>query len=110
MQKLPQLTLRDLFWLVALVAMGCGWWIDRTGLSQSSRNAQQFEQIADELREAIDQMGGKAIYWYDEHGDDFGVKVVPPLPPIEISDAMNEESDDNNTNADAPVPQIEFPR
>jgi len=27
MQKLPQLTLRDLFWLVALVAMGCGWWI-----------------------------------------------------------------------------------
>jgi hypothetical protein len=25
--KLPQFTLRDLFWLVALVAMGCGRWI-----------------------------------------------------------------------------------
>ena len=26
--KLPRFTLRDLFWLVALVAMGCGWWVD----------------------------------------------------------------------------------
>jgi hypothetical protein len=24
--KLPQLSLRELFLLVALVAMGCGWW------------------------------------------------------------------------------------
>jgi hypothetical protein len=23
--KLPRFSLRDLFWLVALVAMGCGW-------------------------------------------------------------------------------------
>ena len=27
--KLPQLTLRELFLLVALAAMGCGWWVDR---------------------------------------------------------------------------------
>ena len=27
--KLPQLSLRDLFLLVALVAMGCGWWAER---------------------------------------------------------------------------------
>ena len=27
--KLPQLSLRELFLLVALVAMGCGWWVDR---------------------------------------------------------------------------------
>ncbi len=26
--KLPQFSLRDLFWLVALVAMGSGWWVD----------------------------------------------------------------------------------
>jgi hypothetical protein len=25
--KLPQLSLRDLFWLVALVAMGLAWWV-----------------------------------------------------------------------------------
>jgi hypothetical protein len=29
--KLPQLTLRDLFWLVALVAMGLGWWMSHGG-------------------------------------------------------------------------------
>jgi hypothetical protein len=27
--KLPQLSLQELFLLVALVAMGCGWWVDR---------------------------------------------------------------------------------
>jgi hypothetical protein len=27
--KLPQLSMRELFLLVALVAMGCGWWVDR---------------------------------------------------------------------------------
>ena len=35
--KLPQLTLRDLFWLVALAGMGCAWWLD---------HAQQEAQIA----------------------------------------------------------------
>jgi hypothetical protein len=27
--KLPKLHIRDLFWLAALAAMGCGWWVDR---------------------------------------------------------------------------------
>jgi hypothetical protein len=27
--KLPRLSLRELFLLVALAAMGCGWWVDR---------------------------------------------------------------------------------
>jgi hypothetical protein len=39
MKKLPQLTLRDLFWLVALVAMGCGWAVDRF------RIAEQWEAL-----------------------------------------------------------------
>lgn len=28
--KLPQLTLRELFLLVVIAAMGCGWWVERT--------------------------------------------------------------------------------
>ena len=28
-----KLTLRELFLLVALVAMGCGWWVDRSKLA-----------------------------------------------------------------------------
>jgi len=31
--KLPQLSLRDLFWLVLVVGCLCGWWIDRTRLN-----------------------------------------------------------------------------
>jgi hypothetical protein len=27
--KLPQLSLRELFLLVVIAAMGCGWWVDR---------------------------------------------------------------------------------
>jgi hypothetical protein len=29
--KLPQLSLRELFLLVALAAMGCGWWVALAG-------------------------------------------------------------------------------
>jgi hypothetical protein len=42
--KLPQLSLPDLFWLVALVAMGCGWWADHARLS-AELQALQFEQL-----------------------------------------------------------------
>jgi hypothetical protein len=30
--KLPQFTLRDLFWLVLVSAMAVGWWADRLSL------------------------------------------------------------------------------
>jgi hypothetical protein len=30
--KFPQLSLRDLFWLVLVCAMGCAWWVDRSRL------------------------------------------------------------------------------
>jgi type II/III secretion system protein len=30
--KLPQLSLRELFLLVVIAAMGCGWWVDRDSL------------------------------------------------------------------------------
>ena len=41
MRKLPQLTLRDLFWLVALVAMGCGWAL--TALACRHCSADKFD-------------------------------------------------------------------
>jgi hypothetical protein len=31
--KLPQLSLRELFLLVVIAAMGCGWWVDRWQLN-----------------------------------------------------------------------------
>ena len=46
--KLPQLTLRDLFWLVALVAMGCGWWVER-----------ERDRARDELlKQPLSEIGG----------------------------------------------------
>jgi hypothetical protein len=33
--KLPQLHLRDLFWLVLVVALGCGWWVHQHRLNDS---------------------------------------------------------------------------
>jgi hypothetical protein len=52
MQKLLQLTLRDLFWLVALVAMGCAWWMDH----------QRIERMESELRETHDVLDHQISY------------------------------------------------
>jgi len=36
--KLPQLTLRDLFWLVLVCALAVGWWVER----QRAEKLQKF--------------------------------------------------------------------
>jgi hypothetical protein len=42
-------TIRDLLWLMALVAMGFGWWVDRTKLAihdeQASRQAIKYDSL-----------------------------------------------------------------
>jgi hypothetical protein len=35
--NLPNLNLRDLFWLVVVVAMGLGWWAERRPLAEENR-------------------------------------------------------------------------
>jgi hypothetical protein len=56
--KLPQLSLRDLFWLVALVATGCGWWVDRSAVkaSQESR-IRDLGRTIDEIANACQDAG-----------------------------------------------------
>jgi hypothetical protein len=50
MKKLPQLTLRDLFWLVALVAMGCGWWVrERQFRRDLQTEAGRSQHLANEI-------------------------------------------------------------
>ncbi len=39
--KLPQLTLRDLFWLVLVCALAVGWWVESTGLRRQLREANE---------------------------------------------------------------------
>jgi hypothetical protein len=51
--KLPQLSLRELFLLVALVAMGCGWWIDhRDAIAWQEHWRTRYWKAQDELNYA----------------------------------------------------------
>ena len=55
--KLPQLSLRELFLLVVIAAMGCGWWVERSRLIGVCReweraygeSQRDFVEIIDEL-------------------------------------------------------------
>jgi hypothetical protein len=38
--KLPRFSLRELFLLVVIAAMGCGWWVDRTRFNKLNRTHQ----------------------------------------------------------------------
>ena len=68
--KLPQLTLRDLFWLVLVCALAVGWWIDRQDLAATN----------------------KALIEFYETPIQFDAPVTPPEPVnvIENSNARSE--------------------
>jgi hypothetical protein len=62
--KLPQLSLRALFLLVVIVAMGCGWWVDRRFFSSKIdsmvRDAKEAERQATEREiEILSQLHGE---------------------------------------------------
>ena len=52
-----KLSLRELFLLVALVAMGCGWWVETTRLRRQIREANE------KLEEASEQMMRRATMY-----------------------------------------------
>jgi hypothetical protein len=53
--KLPQLTLRELFLLVVIAAMGCGWWIDWWRMrADPQRLERQWEQKRESFYVALD--------------------------------------------------------
>jgi hypothetical protein len=59
--KLPQLSLRDLFWLVLVCAMGLGWWIDRTRLAGLYGNLIHYIQKDGGSVHRVE--GGHRILW-----------------------------------------------
>lgn len=61
---MPRLTftLRDVFWLTLLVAMGVGWWVDRR------RRGEQWGQIYYELRKAQSEYGVRTEWEIDSDG------------------------------------------
>lgn len=65
--KLPRFTLRELFLLVVIAAMGCGWWVERRRLNQHWHDRLVSEIIAWEehyldLHRALHKTGQEA-HW-----------------------------------------------
>jgi len=51
--KLPQLSLRDLFWLVTVVALLCGWWMQQGRIAETRREKAEAEEqlkLAERIR------------------------------------------------------------
>ena len=59
--KLPQLMLRDLFWLVLVCAMGLGWWLTILNRAQL---VEESERRAEEQQRANARL---AIGWLQSH-------------------------------------------
>ena len=63
--KLPQLTLRELFLLVVIAAMGCGWWVERGRLMAELQRSMQWKPRFDALQEAIES-AEYSVQWSDD--------------------------------------------
>ena len=65
--KLPQLSLRELFLLVALVAMGCGWWMRDLQQGSLIRQLQANLEEADQGRRGAEKKLESAETRMDEY-------------------------------------------
>jgi hypothetical protein len=82
--KLPQVSLRDLFWLVLVVGMGLGWWIDHQKpvpqapppvLPQTGR--WQFVMDGNGKQVMVDTTTGE-LWTYDTYHAKWGSRRSPP--------------------------------
>jgi hypothetical protein len=77
--KLPQLSLRELFLLVALAAMGCGWlthhWRTRTAIENQRA---QLKELAEEYARALAVENAKSLQRPDE-------QPLQPAPPFTLT-------------------------
>jgi len=51
--KIPQFTLRDLFWLVLVVALACAWWMQEGRIAEARReksDAEEKEKLLERIR------------------------------------------------------------
>jgi hypothetical protein len=55
---LPKLNLRDLFWLVVVLAMGLGWWLEHARFQEERKKLHLWPQRpGDKLEVSIDENG-----------------------------------------------------
>jgi len=50
-------SIRDLFWLTLVVAMGVGWWVDREQVAASAADARHnYAFVAGALQDAVNEL------------------------------------------------------
>jgi hypothetical protein len=82
-------TIRDVLWLMVVVALAVGWWADRRWLVETYRGARMAYNLeaeyADKLSDLVKQLGGKLPQrWSNDELDAAASSKVQP-PPRQIS-------------------------
>src|SRR5262245_6496873 len=67
--KLPRFTLRDLFWLVAVAAMGCAWWTERSRFPARLVPRLQVLELTRNLGNLPRNATGRCLFKVENLGD-----------------------------------------
>jgi len=73
--KLPQLTLRDLFWLVLLVAMALGWWINQARLTNENKELEEALTPLEAYVTSLQESMSRQEAWWNEVLEEAGQDV-----------------------------------
>ena len=66
--KLPRFTLRELFLLVVIAALACGWWVRERQMSDDSEHSRLFQQRQyDDILKALKEAG--ITVYFTQDGD-----------------------------------------
>jgi len=77
--KLPQVTLRELFLLVVIAAMGCGWWVRERKLAAVVKANARWEFRAELVAGLWRSVGGE-IEWTPDGGEKWARPEGIPFP------------------------------
>ena len=80
--KLPRFTLRELFLLVVIAAMGCGWWVERqntqAAIEVERLQAKTWRDNAVGLQFFIEREHGRTVKWDEGTPTPFVSSVITP--------------------------------
>lgn len=94
--KLPQLHLRDLFWLVALVACLCAWWVDHWKSDEVRQEYQgRYAHLMEMMDDLTQKLESEGVAWHinDKKGMFVFSLTDDPLP----ADALASRTNPSNT-------------
>jgi hypothetical protein len=93
MPKLPQLSLRDLFWLVLACALGVAWWVEhRQRVAEAEEHAhdrdmiRSLQQMTQSLMDSLNQQGATPAAPTTDYSGIL-VEVVEGLPEDRPADS-----------------------